>query len=143
MTVSDHFIDTLFAAGVKRVYGVVGDSSTSCGPGNLHIINGLFYCHRSRVPELAIAAHIRSPDISLNAGEVGLDSFPPENWPPVVIPFFAFRIMVGCGLVMLFLALLGSWLAHDDRLETRRWLLWAAAGGPDSRDTIALGSTHS
>jgi cytochrome d ubiquinol oxidase subunit I len=62
---------------------------------------------------------------SLSAGEVGLDSIPPENWPPVVIPFFAFRIMVGCGVVMLFLAWVGSWLALDDRLETRRWLLWA------------------
>src|SRR6202007_832209 len=62
---------------------------------------------------------------SLSAREVGLDSIPPENWPPVVIPFFAFRIMVGCGLVMLLLALGGSWLALDDRLETRRWLLWA------------------
>jgi cytochrome d ubiquinol oxidase subunit I len=62
---------------------------------------------------------------SLTAGEVGLDSIPPENWPPVVIPFFAFRIMVGCGLVMLLLAWVGSWLALDDRLETRRGLLWA------------------
>jgi cytochrome d ubiquinol oxidase subunit I len=62
---------------------------------------------------------------SLTAGEVGLDSIPPENWPPVRIPFFAFRIMVGCGIVMLFLAWVGSWLALDDRLETRRWLLWA------------------
>src|SRR6204780_4620023 len=61
----------------------------------------------------------------LSAKEVGLDSIPPENWPPVRIPFFAFRIMVGCGLVMLFLAWVGSWLALDDRLETRRWLLWA------------------
>jgi cytochrome d ubiquinol oxidase subunit I len=62
---------------------------------------------------------------SLSAGEVGLDSIPPEDWPPVRIPFFAFRIMVGCGVVMLFLAWVGSWLALDDRLETRRWLLWA------------------
>jgi cytochrome bd ubiquinol oxidase subunit I len=62
---------------------------------------------------------------SLTAGEVGLDSIPPENQPPVRIPFFAFRIMVGCGIVMLFLAWVGSWLALDDRLETRRWLLWA------------------
>jgi cytochrome d ubiquinol oxidase subunit I len=62
---------------------------------------------------------------SLTAGEVGLDSIPRENWPPVVIPFFTFRIMVGCGIVMLFLAWVGSWLSLDDRLETRRWLLWA------------------
>src|SRR5262249_19262436 len=35
----------------------------SCGPGNLHLINGLFDCHRSRVPVLAIAAHIPSAEI--------------------------------------------------------------------------------
>jgi cytochrome d ubiquinol oxidase subunit I len=62
---------------------------------------------------------------SLTAGEVGLESIPPEDWPPVLIPFFAFRIMVGCGVAMLLLAWAGSWLALDDRLGTRRWLLWA------------------
>src|SRR5271156_4336946 len=61
---------------------------------------------------------------SLTAGEVGLDSIPRENWPPVVIPFFTFRIMVGCGILMLCLAWAGSWLSLDDRLETRPWLLW-------------------
>src|SRR5262245_64692783 len=35
----------------------------SCGPGNLHLINGLFDCHRSRVPVLAIAAQIPSAEI--------------------------------------------------------------------------------
>src|SRR6202051_1463622 len=35
----------------------------SCGPGNLHLINGLFDCHRTRGPVLAIAAHIPSPEI--------------------------------------------------------------------------------
>ena len=104
-TVSDQFIETLAAAGVKRIYGIVGDSlngltdavrrhgkiewihvrheevaafaagaeahltgeiavcAGSCGPGNLHLINGLFDCHRSRVPVLGIAAHIPSPEI--------------------------------------------------------------------------------
>src|SRR6202167_5344385 len=104
-TVADQFIDTLAAAGVKRIYGVVGDSlngltdvirrrgdiewvhvrheevaafaagaeaqltgslavcAGSCGPGNLHLINGLFDCHRSRVPVLAIAAQIPSAEI--------------------------------------------------------------------------------
>jgi pyruvate dehydrogenase (quinone) len=104
-TVADQFAETLAAAGVKRVYGVVGDSlngltdslrrqakvmwvhvrheevaafaagaeahltgelavcAGSCGPGNLHLINGLFDCHRSRVPVLAIAAQIPSPKI--------------------------------------------------------------------------------
>jgi pyruvate dehydrogenase (quinone) len=104
-TVSDVFVDTLIAAGVRRVYGVVGDSlngltnairksgkidwlhvrheetaafaagadaqitgqlavcAGSCGPGNLHLINGLYDCHRTRVPVLAIAAHIPSSEI--------------------------------------------------------------------------------
>jgi pyruvate dehydrogenase (quinone) len=104
-TVADQFASTLAAAGVKRIYGVVGDSlngltdslrrqgkiewvhvrheevaafaagaeahvtgalavcAGSCGPGNLHLINGLFDCHRSRVPVLGIAAHIPSAEI--------------------------------------------------------------------------------
>src|ERR1700690_2868291 len=108
ITVSDQFVNTLLAAGVKRVYGVVGDSlngitdalrrqgkiewvhvrheevaafaagaeahltgqlavcAGSCGPGNLHLINGLFDCHRSRVPVLAIAAHIPSTEIGID-----------------------------------------------------------------------------
>ena len=45
---------------------------------------------------------------SLCPGGPGLNSIPPENWPPVLIPFFAFRIMVGCGLLMLALAWVGS-----------------------------------
>lgn len=104
-TVADQFIETLAGAGIKRIYGIVGDSlngltdslrrqrkiewvhvrheevaafaagaeahltgelavcAGSCGPGNLHLINGLFDCHRSRVPVLAIAAHIPSTEI--------------------------------------------------------------------------------
>ena len=104
-TVADQFAETLAAAGVKRIYGIVGDSlngltdslrrqgkiawihvrheeaaafaagaeahltgelavcAGSCGPGNLHLVNGLFDCHRSRVPVLAIAAHIPSAEI--------------------------------------------------------------------------------
>jgi cytochrome bd ubiquinol oxidase subunit I len=62
---------------------------------------------------------------SLSAAEVGLDSIPPQNWPPVLIPFFTFRIMVGCGLVMLLVAWIGSYLNHKGRLEQNRLLLWA------------------
>ena len=104
-TVADQMVDTLAAAGVARIYGIVGDSlngftdllrrhggiqwlhvrheevaafaagadahltgrlavcAGSCGPGNLHLINGLFDCHRSRVPVVAIAAHIPSAEI--------------------------------------------------------------------------------
>jgi pyruvate dehydrogenase (quinone) len=104
-TVADQFVETLSAIGVKRIYGVVGDSlngltdairrhgkiewvhvrneetgafaagaeahltgelavcAGSCGPGNLHLINGLFDCHRSRVPVLGIAAQIPSDEV--------------------------------------------------------------------------------
>lgn len=107
-TVADYMAETLRAAGVKRIYGVVGDSlngftdalrrdesiawvhmrneeaaafaagaeahltgnltvcAGSCGPGNLHLINGLFDAHRSRVPVLAIAAHIPSTEIGID-----------------------------------------------------------------------------
>jgi cytochrome d ubiquinol oxidase subunit I len=62
--------------------------------------------------------------MSLTSKEVGQADFPPQDRPPVLIPFFAFRIMVGCGLVMLALAWLGSWLSSKDRLERFRPLLW-------------------
>jgi pyruvate dehydrogenase (quinone) len=100
--------EALLQVGVKRIYGVVGDSlngftdalrrmksiewvhmrheegaafaagaeahvtgelavcAGSCGPGNLHLINGLFDCHRSGVPVLAIAAHIPSSEIGID-----------------------------------------------------------------------------
>jgi cytochrome bd ubiquinol oxidase subunit I len=62
---------------------------------------------------------------SLSAAEVGLDSIPPQDRPPVLIPFFSFRIMVGCWLIMLLIAWVGSYLAHKGRLEQNRPLLWA------------------
>jgi len=58
--------------------------------------------------------------------EVGLESFPPEDRPPVIIPFLSFRIMVGMGLIMLALSWLGVLLRLLGRLETTRWFLWAA-----------------
>jgi cytochrome bd ubiquinol oxidase subunit I len=61
---------------------------------------------------------------SLTAAEIGLNSIPQQNWPPVVIPFFAFRIMVGCGLVMLGLAWFGSYLSYKHRLAYNRPMLW-------------------
>lgn len=106
-TIADQMVETLHAAGVRRIWGIVGDSlngftdairrrpqgemewlhvrheevaafaaageaettgqlavcAGSCGPGNLHLINGLFDAHRSRVPVVAIAAHIPSAEI--------------------------------------------------------------------------------
>jgi len=53
-----------FAAGAEsHLTGEIAVCAGSCGPGNLHLINGLFDCHRSRVPVLAIAAHIPSAEI--------------------------------------------------------------------------------
>src|SRR6202790_2089568 len=104
-TIAVQLAAPLAAAGVKRIYGIVGDSlngltdsirrqgkiewvhvrheevaafaagaeahltgdlavcAGSCGPGNLHLINGLFDCHRSRVAVLGIAAQIPSAEI--------------------------------------------------------------------------------
>ncbi|MDQ1119086.1 pyruvate dehydrogenase (quinone) [Pseudoxanthomonas sp. SORGH_AS 997] len=104
-TVADQLVQALEDAGVKRIYGIVGDSlngitdsirrrhaiewlhvrheevaafaaageahvtgevavcAGSCGPGNLHLINGLYDAHRSRLPVVAIAAHIPSAEI--------------------------------------------------------------------------------
>ncbi len=56
-----------FAAGAEAaVTGRLAVCAGSCGPGNLHLINGLFDCQRSRVPVLAIAAHIPSSEIGLH-----------------------------------------------------------------------------
>jgi len=53
-----------FAAGAEAALtGRLGVCAGSCGPGNLHLINGLYDAHRSRVPVLAIAAHIPSQEI--------------------------------------------------------------------------------
>ena len=107
-TVAELVADTLVASGVRRVYGIPGDSlngftdalrtrpelawihvrheeaaacaasaeagltgelavcAGSCGPGNLHLINGLYDAHRSRVPVLVIAAQIPSAEIGSN-----------------------------------------------------------------------------
>ncbi|WP_045046339.1 ubiquinone-dependent pyruvate dehydrogenase [Rouxiella chamberiensis] len=53
-----------FAAGAEaQITGKLAVCAGSCGPGNLHLINGLFECHRSHVPVVAIAAHIPSSEI--------------------------------------------------------------------------------
>lgn len=59
------------------------------------------------------------------SAEVGLESFPREDRPPVLIPFFGFRLMVGMGLVMLAVSWFGNWLRWRGTLEARRWFLWA------------------
>lgn len=56
--------------------------------------------------------------------EIGLDEFPVEDRPPVLIPFFGFRIMVGMGLIMLAVSWGGNLLRLLGRLESTRWFLW-------------------
>ncbi|MFT8423366.1 MAG: thiamine pyrophosphate-binding protein, partial [Gluconacetobacter sp.] len=51
------------AAGEAQVTNGLAVCAGSCGPGNLHLINGLFDAHRSRTPVLAIAAQIPSAEI--------------------------------------------------------------------------------
>lgn len=63
---------------------------------------------------------------SFTAPEVGLDSIPPQDRPPVAIPFFAFRIMVAMGLLMLAVSWFGQWLRVRRKLEDTRWFLWCA-----------------
>lgn len=65
-----------FAAGAEaHLTGELAVCAGSCGPGNLHLINGLFDCYRSRVPVLAIAAHIPSEEI----GSLYFQATHPEN----------------------------------------------------------------
>src|ERR1700693_1687109 len=65
-----------FAAGAEaHLTGGLAVCAGSCGPGNLHLINGLYDCHRSRVPVLAIAAQIPSNEI----GSVYFQETKPEH----------------------------------------------------------------
>ncbi len=62
----------------------------------------------------------------LNAPMRGLDAFPQADRPPVTIPFFAFRIMVGIGFAMLGIGLWSLWARYRKTLYTNKWLLRAA-----------------
>ena len=65
-----------FAAGADaHVSGQLAVCAGSCGPGNLHLINGLYDCHRNRVPVLAIAA--QSPSAELGSGYMTHQPSPP------------------------------------------------------------------
>jgi cytochrome d ubiquinol oxidase subunit I len=55
----------------------------------------------------------------------GLKSVPPDQRPPVIVPFFAFRIMVGIGLTMLAVVLAGNLLRRGGRLYDSAWYLTA------------------
>jgi len=57
--------------------------------------------------------------------EMGLSDFPPEDRPPVAIPFYFFRIMVGMGMLMVVIAWTGVFLLWRKQLQNTRWFLWA------------------
>jgi cytochrome d ubiquinol oxidase subunit I len=59
------------------------------------------------------------------AREAGLDAYQVEDRPPVLIPFFGFRIMVGMGLIMLAVSWGGNLLRWRGQMESTRWFLWA------------------
>ena len=63
--------------------------------------------------------------MSFTSKEVGLTRWPRDQRPPVVIPFFTFRIMVGCGMLMLALAWYGTLQLARGPIEDQRWLLWS------------------
>jgi cytochrome bd ubiquinol oxidase subunit I len=62
--------------------------------------------------------------LSLHSKEVGLTDFPRTSRPPIAVPFFAFRVMVGCGIVMLLIAWVGTYLSRKGHLERNRVLMW-------------------
>ena len=57
----------------------------------------------------------------------GLKDFPPEDRPPVLTPFFGFRIMVGVCVVMILFGWVGAYLLLRRRATTTRWFLWPAS----------------
>jgi cytochrome d ubiquinol oxidase subunit I len=68
---------------------------------------------------------------SLDAPLAGLDTVPRENWPPVPITFWSFRIMVGLGFLILALGLFSLWIRWRGRLYDSRLLhMFALAMGP-------------
>jgi cytochrome d ubiquinol oxidase subunit I len=68
---------------------------------------------------------------ALDAPLAGLDTIPRENWPPVPITFWSFRIMVGLGFLILGLGLLSLWMRVNGQLYRSRLLhLLAMAMGP-------------
>ena len=58
-----------------------------------------------------------------NAVVRGLDSFPPDDRPPIIVPFLAFRLMVALGFLFLLLALIACIVAWRDKTELRRGFL--------------------
>jgi cytochrome bd ubiquinol oxidase subunit I len=59
-----------------------------------------------------------------NRPVAGLDQVPRTDWPPVTIPFHAYHVMVGLGVLLLGLTLLGLFFLWRRRLFEQRWLLW-------------------
>src|SRR5713101_6344961 len=60
---------------------------------------------------------------SLSGTVRGLKEWPPSDRPPVAIVFWAFRVMVGIGFLMLGIVIAGNWLRWRGELYDRRWFL--------------------
>jgi cytochrome d ubiquinol oxidase subunit I len=75
-----------------------------------------------QIPKGASLILKNDPDAELK----GIDAFAP-NAPPVAPVFFAFRVMVGMGMLMIALSWLGAWMTRKGALPPR-WLLWTFAG---------------
>lgn len=72
----------------------------------------------------------------------GLKDFPPENRPPLLMPFFGFRLMVGIGVAMIASGLVGAWLMARRRLFEARWYLtWQSWMWPSGFIAILAGWT--
>ena len=77
---------------------------------------------------------------SLDAPMAGLDTVPRENWPPVPITFWSFRIMVGMGVLMLALGFLSLWMRWRGTLyESRLLHLFAIAMAPSGFIAVLAG----
>ena len=126
---------------VQLVFGhLVGDYVHDYQPAKFAAIEGRWHDEQPAsevligLPDAATASNkyeVKVPilgsiigSMSLSSKEVGLNDFPPQDRPPVLIPFLTFRIMVGCGLVMLAVAWLGSYLSIRRRLRRNRFMLW-------------------
>ncbi len=73
------------------------------------------------IPKLGSIILLHDPNGTIR----GLKEWPARDRPPVKIPFYAFRIMVGIGFAMLFVAAAGLFLRWRKRMYDNRWFLWA------------------
>lgn len=88
------------------------------------------------IPKLGSLILKHDPDAEVT----GLDAFPRDERPPVGIVFWAFRLMVGIGLLMIAYGLVGAWCWWRGRLDDSRWFRrWSMLMGPAGLVAILSG----